>query len=57
MYLFEQRRNQQQKQQLTIFFFRIKGDRNRNLNGGGKTCNISGAYEVNINNEIEKITK
>ena len=57
MYLFEQRRNQQQKQQLTIFFFRIKGDRNRNLNGGGKTRNILGAYEVNINNEIEKITK
>ena len=32
----EQQRNLQQKQQLTTSFFKVRGDRNRNLNGGGK---------------------
>ena len=33
----------------------IKGD--RNLSGGGKIRNIRDAYEVNGNEEINKITK
>ena len=36
LYLFEQQRNLQQKQHLTTSFFKVRGDRNRNLNGGGK---------------------
>ena len=56
LYLFEQQRNLQQKQQLTTSFFKVRGDRNRNLNGGGKICNMTGVYEVNKNEEINKIT-
>ena len=56
LYLFEQQRNLQQKQQLTTSFFKVRGDRNRNLNGGGKIYNITGEYEVNRNEEIQKIT-
>ena len=55
--LFERQRNQRQKQQLTTFFFRIKGGRNMTLNGGGKIRNITGAYGANRNEEIRKITK
>ena len=53
--LFERQRNQRQKQQLTTFFFRIKGG--MTLNGGGKIRNITGAYGANRNEEIRKITK
>ena len=51
--------SRQQKQQHTTkdvsSFFMIKGD--RNLSGGGKIRNIRDAYEVNGNEEINKITK
>ena len=56
-YLFAQQRNLQQKQQLTTSFFIVKGDRIRDLNGVGKIRNITGAYELNINEKIKKITK
>ena len=56
LYLFKQQQNLQQKQQLTTSFFKVRGDRNRNLNGGGKIYNITGEYEVNRNEEIKKIT-
>ena len=52
----EQQRNLQQKQQLTTSFFKVRGDRNRSLNGGRKICNITGAYVMNRNEEIKKIT-
>ena len=49
--------NLQQKQQLTTSFFVVKGDRIRDLNGVGKIRNITGAYELNKNEKIKKITK
>ena len=35
---------------------KVRGDRNRSLNGGRKICNITGAYVMNRNEEIKKIT-
>ena len=53
-YLFAQQR---QEQQLTTSFFMVKDDRIRDLNGVGKIRNITGAYELNRNEKIKKITK